>query len=116
MVVPILMATMGTIHGAHILEQAGLDVGLYAEMLPAVAQILTDSLHRPAAAIAANDFTDTEASIGAWVAGWYPELPPGATDLLKPIGELLNQAVAAGFGDEGIAAAIKVLRKTNRPT
>ena len=116
LVTPLLMATMGTIHGAHILEQAGLDVGLYAKMLPAVAQILTDSLHRPAAAIAANDFTDTEASIGAWVAGWYPELPPGATDLLKPIGELLNQAVAAGFGDEGIAAAIKVLRRTNQPT
>jgi 3-hydroxyisobutyrate dehydrogenase-like beta-hydroxyacid dehydrogenase len=118
LVTPLLMATMGTIHGAHILEQAGLDVGLYAEMLPAVAQILTDSLHRPAAAIAANDFTDTEASIGAWMAGWdhKEELPTGAIDLLKPIGELLNQAVAAGFGDEGIAAAIKVLRKTNQST
>jgi hypothetical protein len=83
-----------------------------------VAQILTDSLHRPAAAIAANDFTDTEAAIGAWAAGYGHEevLPTGAIDLLKPTGELLNQAVAAGFGDEGIAAVIKVLRKTNQST
>lgn len=117
-VTPILMATMGTIHGAHILEQAGLDVGLYAEMLPGVTQILPESLRRPAAAIAANDFTDTEASIGAWAAGYdhEEELPTGAIDLLKPIRELLNQAVAAGYGDEGIAAAIKVLRKTNQST
>ena len=118
LVTPLLMATMGTIHGAHILEQAGLDVGSYAEMLPGVAQVLTDSLHRPAAAIAANDFTDTEASIGAWAAGYdhEEELPTGAIDLLKPIRELLNQAIAAGYGDEGIAAAIKVLRKTNQST
>ena len=117
-VTPILMATMGTIHGAHILEQAGLDVGLYAEMLPGVTQILPESLRRPAAAIAANDFTDTEASIGAWAAGYdhEEELPTGAIDLLKPIRELLNQAVAAGYGDEGTAAAIKVLRRTNQPT
>jgi 3-hydroxyisobutyrate dehydrogenase-like beta-hydroxyacid dehydrogenase len=116
LVTPLLMATMGTIHGAHILEQAGLDVGLYAEMLPGVTKILPESLRRPAAAIAANDFTDTEASIGAWAAGYdhEEELPTGAIDLLKPVRELLNQAVAAGFGDEGIAAVIKVLRKTNQ--
>ena len=41
---------------------------------------------------------------------------PDAIDLLEPIRELLNQAVTAGYGDEGIAAAIKVLRRTNQPT
>ena len=117
--VPLLMATVGAVHGAHILEQAGLDVGLYADMLSGMTPILAKNLPREVAAIAANDFTNTEASIEAWgVAGYdhTEELPTGAIDLLEPIRELLNQAVAAGYGDEGIAAAIKVLRRTNQPT
>jgi 3-hydroxyisobutyrate dehydrogenase-like beta-hydroxyacid dehydrogenase len=119
LVVPLLMATMGTIHGAHILEQAGLDVGLYADMLSVVTPILAKSLPREVTAIAAKDFTATEASIETWDVDGYDhkeELPSGAIDLLEPIRELLNQAVAAGYGDEGIAAAIKVLRRTNQPT
>jgi hypothetical protein len=113
------MATMGAIHGAHILEQAGLDVGIYADMLSSVTPLLVKGLPREVAAIAANDFTNTEASIDAWGAEGYDhteDLPTGAIDLLEPIRELLNQAVAAGSGDEGIAAAIKVLRRTNQPT
>jgi len=119
LVVPILMAIMGTIHGAQILEQAGLEVGLYADMLSAVTPLLTKSLPREVAAIAANDFTNTEASIDAWGVSGYDhteDLATGAIDLLEPIRELLNQAAAAGYGDEGIAAAIKVLRRTNQPT
>ncbi len=113
---PTLMAMMGVIQGAHILEQAGLDVGMYAEMLVGGGSLLGESLHRQAAAIAANHFTDTEAALGTWAAGFNDteELPTGAIDLLEPIRELLNQAVAAGFGDEEIAATIKVLRRTNQ--
>jgi 3-hydroxyisobutyrate dehydrogenase-like beta-hydroxyacid dehydrogenase len=118
LVLPSLMAMMGTIQGAHILEQAGLDVSLYAEMLAGGGPSMADSLHRQAAAIAVNHFTDTEAALGTWAAAMNheEEIPTGAIDLLKPIRELLNQAVAAGFGDEEIAAAIKVLRRTNQPT
>jgi 3-hydroxyisobutyrate dehydrogenase-like beta-hydroxyacid dehydrogenase len=119
LVVPLLMATMGTIYGAQILEQAGLDIGLYADMLSVVTPILAKSLPREVTTIAANDFTNTEASIETWGVDGYDhteELPTGAIDLLEPIRELLNQAVAAGYGDEGIAAAIKVLRRTNQPT
>jgi 3-hydroxyisobutyrate dehydrogenase-like beta-hydroxyacid dehydrogenase len=116
LVLPTLMAMMGTIQGAHVLEQAGLDVGLYAEMLVGGGWSLADSVHRQATAIAANHFTDTEAALGTWAAGYNhkEELPTGAIDLLEPIRELLNQAVAAGFGDEEIAAVIKVLRRTNQ--
>jgi len=119
LVVPLLMATIGTIHGAHILEQAGVDAGLYADMLSDVTPILAKSLPREVTAIAANDFTATEASIETWDVEAYDhkeELLPGTIDLLKPIRELLNQAIAEGYGDEGIAAAIKVLRRTNQPT
>ena len=116
--VPLLMATVGAVHGAHILEQAGLDVGLYAEMLADGGADMSDSLHRQTAAIAANHFTDTEAALGTWAAGigQDEDFPAGAIDLLKPIRELLDQAVSAGYGDEEIAAAIKVLRRTNQPT
>jgi 3-hydroxyisobutyrate dehydrogenase-like beta-hydroxyacid dehydrogenase len=118
LILPTLMAMMGAIHGAHILEQAGLDVGLYAEILAGGGPSLADSLHRQAAAIAANHFTDTEAALETWAAGLNhgENFPTGAIALLKPIRELLNQAVAAGFGDEEIAAVIKVLRRTNQPS
>ena len=117
LVVPLLMATMGTIHGAHILEQAGFEVGLYADMLSGVISVLTKSLPREVAAIAANDFTNTEASIEAWGVGGYDhteELPTGAIDLLEPIRELLNQAVAAGYGDEGSPDSLKRCRALRR--
>lgn len=119
LVVPLLMATMGTIYGAQILEQAGLDIGLYADMLSVVTPILAKSLPREVTTIATNDFTNTEASIDAWGVDAYDhteELPTGAIDLLEPIRQLLSEAAAAGYGDEGIAAAIKVLRRTNQPT
>ncbi len=118
LVLPTLMAIMGTIQGAHILEQAGLDVGLYANMLAGNGPFIAEDLHRQAAAIAANHFTNTEAALGTWAAGLNvtEELPTGAIDLLEPIRELLKQAVAAGYGDEEIAATIKILRKTNQPT
>ena len=119
LVVPLLMATIGTIHGTHILEKAGLDIGLYADMLSVVTPILSKSLPREVTTIAANDFTNTEASIDAWGVNGYDhteELPTGGIDLLEPICELLNQAAAAGYGDEGIATAIKILRRTNQPT
>jgi 3-hydroxyisobutyrate dehydrogenase-like beta-hydroxyacid dehydrogenase len=116
MVGPALMAIMGMIQGAHLLEQAGLDVGFYAEMLPATAPILIESLCRQANAIATNDFSDTEASLGTYAAALNHS--GGAfghhagIDLVGPIRELLNRAVNAGYGDEEIAAVIKVLRQS----
>ena len=115
MVGPSLMAIMGMIQGAYLLEQAGLDVGLYAEMMASAAPLLAESLHRQAMAIATNSFTDTEASLGTWAAGLdhnpdaYGE--QAGIDLLKPIRELLNRAVDAGYGEEEIAAAIKIFRE-----
>jgi 3-hydroxyisobutyrate dehydrogenase-like beta-hydroxyacid dehydrogenase len=115
MVGPSLMAIMGMIQGAYLLEQAGLDVGFYAEMLAGATPLLTESLRRQANAIATNSFTDTEAALGTWAAGLnhnadaYGE--QGGIDLIKPIRELLNRAVDAGYGEEEIAAAIKIFRE-----
>jgi len=115
MIGPSLMAIVGMIQGAYLLEQAGLDVGLYAEMMGSATPLLAESLHRQAMAIATNSFTDTEASLGTWAAGLnhnadaYGE--QAGIDLFKPIRELLNRAVNAGYGEEEVAAAIKIFRE-----
>ena len=116
MVAPSLMATMGMILGAHNMEQAGLDVGAYAEMMPGMAQLLTQSLQHQARAIATSDFSNTEAALDTWAAALNHNTDAfgkhGDIDLLKPVRELLNMAVDAGYGNEEISAAIKILRQT----
>lgn len=115
MVGPALMAIMGVVLGAYVLEKAGLDVGFYAEVMGAGAPVLSASLRRQANAIATNSFADTEASLGTWAAGLNHNEALGAQngiDLMKPVRELLNRAVEAGYGDEEIAAAIKVFRQS----
>ncbi len=115
MIGPSLMAIMGMIQGAYVLEQAGLDVRSYAEMLPASVPVLTESLRRQANAIANNNFADTEASLGTWAAALnHSDVfgEHGGIDLVGPIRQLLNRAVDSGYGDEEIAAAIKVLRQS----
>jgi len=116
MVGPSLMAVMGMIQGAYVLEKAGLDVGAYAQMMPAAAPLLTESLRRQANAIATDNYSGTEASLGTWAAALNHNSDAfgehGGVDLVQPIRDLLNEAVAAGYGDEEIAAAIKVLRRS----
>lgn len=115
MVGPSLMAIMGMIQGAYLLEQAGLDVGDYAEIMAAGAPLMAESLHRQAKAIATDNFSDTEASLGTWAAAVNHNVDAfgehGGVDLMKPVRELLNRAVDAGYGGEEIAAVIKVLRQ-----
>jgi len=115
MVGPSLMAIMGMIQGAYLLEQAGLDIGDYAEIMAAGAPLMAESLHRQAKAIATDNFSDTEASLGTWAAAVNHNVDAfgehGGVDLMKPVRELLNRAVDAGYGGEEIAAVIKVLRQ-----
>ena len=116
MVGPNLMAIIGAIYGAYLLEKAGFDIGDYAEIMAAGVPLLSQSLHRQISAIATNNFSDTEASLGTWAAAINHNVDAfggqGGIDLMMPIRELLNRAVNAGYADEEIAAAIKVLRQT----
>lgn len=122
--IPSLMAMVGMLLGAHALERAGLDLKVYTEALPGITRSLTDGLGRQAEAMVANDFSATEASLAAWAAAfgdtWAAELNQSGpaslgediAAILRPIGELLNRGVAAGFGEEDLTAAIKLLRRT----
>lgn len=122
--IPSLMASVGMLLGYHALERAGMDPAAYADVLPGITRALTEGLGRQAQAIVANDFAATEASLGAWAAAfgdtWASDLiesGPAAgraqlAAILRPIGEFLTQGVAAGYGEEDLTAAIKVLRRS----
>jgi len=103
----------GVMHEAHICEAEGVAVELYASLFPE-----SDRAHTLARAIA--DDENTVARIGASVklfssvldllqsqasaAGINSEVP----DLFQ---SLAQRAIAAGYGEEGTTAIIKVLRK-----
>jgi len=120
--VPSLMAMVGMLLGFHALERAGVPPEVLADKLPGITRALTGDLDRQARAIMADDFSATEASLGAWAAAfgdtWAAEL--GNSDaaargadiaaVLRPIAALLNRGVAEGYGEEDLTAVLKVLR------
>jgi hypothetical protein len=112
---PPLMATMGMIQGAYMLEKVGLSVGPYVDMLAAFGPRIDGDLRRQGAAIASDDFGGAEAMLHTWTDGITHITAAFAQQgfdvaLTQPIVDLLQAAVAAGYGHEEIAAAIKVLR------
>lgn len=117
LVAPTLMVMMGVIQGIHVLEKQGFDLTQYTEILSETSPLLIESIERQANAIAKERYTDTEAALETWAAGLEHYLhtfaPQGCNfDLMMPVRQLMNKAIAAGHGDEEIAAVIKVLRGT----
>lgn len=120
--VPSLMAMVGMLIGFHALERAGVSPNILADKLPGITHALTGDLDRQARAIIADDFSATEASLGAWAAAfgdtWAAELEDSdatargedVAAVLRPIAALLNRGVAAGYGEEDLTAVLKVLR------
>jgi len=105
---------LGSIHGAHACESEGVDVGTYASLFP-------DSYgaKRVVQVIHAGAYADPGATIGVWDgaverirgqavdAGINSEVPDFISGFVK-------RAIAAGHGEEDIAALIKVLRADAR--
>jgi 3-hydroxyisobutyrate dehydrogenase-like beta-hydroxyacid dehydrogenase len=117
LVISELSATMGMIQGAHIVEKEGLDVGEYVEIVADM--FATDDggeLRRQGNAIVRNDFSITEASLGTWAAA-LSKLAGGHAkrglnvEFPQAISGLLNRALRAGYGEEDVAAVIKVMRE-----
>lgn len=116
LIAPMLMVIMGVIQGIHVLEKQGFDLHQYMEIMSGTSPLLVESIERQANAIAKESYADTEAALETWAAGLEHYLrdftPQGCNfDLMMPVRELLNKAVAAGHGSEEIAAVIKVLRQ-----
>jgi len=119
LITPGLLALIGMIHGAAVLERSGFDMKRYAAIVAASGGQMAASLGRQARAIANGNFSDTEASLATWAAGIEHNAGifgyrDADLDPLKPVRALLRAAVAAGYGDEEIAAAIKILRDQQR--
>jgi len=101
---------LGAMHGARACEAEGVDVGTYAALFPDGhgAKRVVEVIHRDA-------FADPGATINVWDgavdrireqaldAGINAELPAFVSGFVK-------RAIAAGHGEEDIAALIKVLR------
>jgi 3-hydroxyisobutyrate dehydrogenase-like beta-hydroxyacid dehydrogenase len=113
---------MGMIQGAHIVEKEGLDVGEYVEIVAGmVAADDGGELRRQGNAIVRNDFSKTEAALGTYAAAlskWVGDHAKRGLNLEFPraISGLLNRALRAGYGEEEVAAVIKVMRKGTPPT
>jgi 3-hydroxyisobutyrate dehydrogenase-like beta-hydroxyacid dehydrogenase len=100
----------GSIHGAHACEAEGVDVATYASLFPDSygAKRLVEVIH-------AGAYADPGATISVWDgaverirgqavdAGINSEVPDFIASFIK-------RAIAAGHGEEDIAALIKVLR------
>ena len=99
-----------------ILERSGVSISDYLEMLtPSFSGGLSDEFQRQGMAIFNDSFGDTEASLGVWAAAIHHFVEGLAEDgvelpVARAISDLLNKAVEAGYGDEELAAVIKVLR------
>jgi len=104
----IMMAAMGAINGAYLLEKAGVDVGLYAQIAPSLGGYISHYLQTQVAAIATNTFDKPHAALGAWAAGAQYHIH--SPDLAAPMRALMEEAVAAGYANEELASVIKVLR------
>lgn len=103
---------LGVVHGAYLCESEDVNVGLYATMFPE-----GDRARMLAEIIGSGDFTDTGATLTVWEgalrriqqqaadAGLNGEIPDFTSSFFQ-------RAIAAGHGDEDVAALIKVLRGT----
>lgn len=116
LVAPTLMLVMGVIQGMHVLEREGFDLSQYADIISGMSPLLKESVERQANAIAGNRYADTEAALETWAAGlehYVHTFGQHGCDLglIEPVRDLLSRAVAAGHGNEEVAAAIKVLRQ-----
>lgn len=101
---------LAALHGANLCQSEGVGVQALADMFPE-----GYPARRLALAIAAEDYADPGATLSVWEAalrrvqeqardaGINSEIP----DLIS---SLFNRAIAAGYGDEDVAAVVKILR------
>jgi 3-hydroxyisobutyrate dehydrogenase-like beta-hydroxyacid dehydrogenase len=121
-ILPMLGGIMGMIQGIQIVEKEGMDVGkcvdIIADLFESGDQI---DIRRQGNAIARNAFGDSDEAIKTWEAG-CSRLIDGYADqginfeFLRLMCDHLNRAIKAGYGDEEVAAVIKVMRDETGPT
>jgi 3-hydroxyisobutyrate dehydrogenase-like beta-hydroxyacid dehydrogenase len=121
-ILPMLGGIMGMIQGIQIVEKEGMDVGKCVDL---IADLFGSDdaygIRRQGNAIARNAFGDSDEAIKTWEAACF-RLLEGYGDqgvnveLLRLMCDHLNRAKKAGYGEEEIAAMIKVMRDGSAPT
>lgn len=108
-------AAIGFFHGARIAESAGFRVDQYGALVAAIGPTLTDFLKYEGDVIQSGDFKVGESplkiSIEATERIAQAARDTGINDEFPSfVSGLFQRAAAAGYGDEEVAAIIKVLR------
>jgi 3-hydroxyisobutyrate dehydrogenase-like beta-hydroxyacid dehydrogenase len=108
-------AFTGFIHGARLVEKNGLDVAHFGRIVQKISPSFGAFFAHEAAVIQSGDFRITESPLRISVEATARILEASreaglATDIPALSAGLLQRAALAGFGDEELAALIKLLR------
>ena len=119
---PMLGAIMGMIQGIQIIEKEGMDVGKCVDIIADLFESGDQcDIRRQGNAIARNEFADSDEAIKTWEALCSRLIEGYANqginvELLRLMRDHLNRAITAGYGEEEVAAVIKVMRDGSAPT
>lgn len=113
-------AYLGFMHGARLAEVRGVDVGRYGEIVRSVAPSFGAFFEHQAGVIRSGDFRISESPLRISIEATARILQASAdagidTQVARLCAGLLQQAGEAGYGDQELAALIKVLRPTTPP-
>ncbi len=101
----------GVTHGAILCESEGVSLDLYAQVFPE-----SDNAHGYVNTMHKKDFKNPTATLGTWGAA-LETISKQASDaginseVPEFISSLFKRAEQAGYGDEDVAALVKILRK-----
>jgi 3-hydroxyisobutyrate dehydrogenase-like beta-hydroxyacid dehydrogenase len=113
-------AYLGFMHGARLAEVRGVDVVRYGEIVRSVAPSFGAFFEHQAGVIRSDDFRISESplriSVEATARILQASVDAGIDTQVARLGaDVLQQASEAGYGDEELAALIKVFRATKPP-
>jgi 3-hydroxyisobutyrate dehydrogenase-like beta-hydroxyacid dehydrogenase len=117
LIFPSLALMMSVIQGIHTLEGTGVSTETYVEMIAPIFGSLGPIIRQMAQKIEAQEFSDTEASLGVWQSAIEHPISSFKRegknlDLVDAVNVLLKRGVASGLGSEDLTALIKHLRKS----
>jgi 3-hydroxyisobutyrate dehydrogenase-like beta-hydroxyacid dehydrogenase len=113
-------AYAGFLHGAHIAEATGIDVGTYGNLVNAISPSFGAFFQHQGAVIASGDFRATESPLRISVPAVRRILRTSErlglnTEVPALVDGWLQRASAAGMADEELAALIRILRAGPAP-
>jgi 3-hydroxyisobutyrate dehydrogenase-like beta-hydroxyacid dehydrogenase len=112
-------ALVGFFHGARIFESEGLRVGDFGAMFAEISPAIGEMIKHTGDVIQRENYEEVESSVKTCTAGFKLFIrqaqEAGINNEFPTFGlALFGKAMAAGYGEEEVAAVIKVLRHANQ--